>query len=464
VKEKKEYMDLAQSAVERAKRAGAGAAEAFVSDTQSVHISVSGRQVEQVNAVQEAGIGLRLLKDQKMIFGSTNDLSASSIQSLVDDLMRKVPFHTADRFNVIPEKEDRSLERDWASYTDFITYDPQIAETAVEDKIKRALRMEAAGLEYSPKVSGATIVIYQDGTSYVYLANSNGLAGWFPSSGCWGDAEMSAAQGADHQSGSYLNAFAKYADLNPEDLGRRAAEDAVRMLGAKPIESCQVPMVVSPRVGTELFSFFAFLLSADAVQKGRSLFAGKIGTKVASASFSLVDDGRLKGGIATAPVDGEGTPRQTTPLIVDGILKSYLYDAYTARKGKTRSTGNRSRDAFDSIGGIGPTNFCLQPGRLKPEEILAGIKRGFYLTQAIGIFAGIHSASGDFSIPVAGLLIENGKLTVPVRGISIGGNLFELLKSVDKIGNDLTWIQSMGCPTFLVSSIKIGGVRQPEVR
>jgi PmbA protein len=459
VNEKKEYMDLVQSAVERAKKIGADGAEAFVSDTQSVQISVSGRQVEQVSAVQEAGIGLRLLKDKKMVFGSTNDLSPAAVQSLIEDLIKKVPFHTHDEYNGIAGRENGSLDRDWASYREITSYDPQVADTAVEEKIKVALRIEAAGLGFSPKISGAMMTVYQDGTHYTYLANSNGVSGWFPSSGCGGGAEMSAAQGEDHQSGSYFNAYARYSEFNPDDLGRKAAEDAVRMLGAKPIGSCEIPMVVHPRVGADLFSFLAQMLSADEVQKGRSLFAGKIGVQVAAKSFNLIDDGLLKGGLSTAPVDAEGVPQQTTPLIVEGVLKGYLYDSYTARKGKTKSTGNRSRGGFGSSGGVGTTNLYMQPGKSKPEEIFGGIRRGFYLTQAIGMFAGIHTASGDFSMPVAGMMIENGKLIFPVRGVSIGGNLFEFLKSIDKVGNDLNWQEATGCPTFSVSSIKIGGVK-----
>jgi PmbA protein len=457
MKEKKEYMDLALLAVDIGKKAGADGVEAFISDAESVQVSVSNRQVEQVNAVREAGIGLRLLKDQKMISGSTNELSREAIQGLVDDLMRKVPFHTPDEFNVITGKESGVLDKDWSSYSESITYDPQIAETPVQEKIQRALRMEQAGLEFSPKVSGAMMVVYQDNTAYVYLANSNGVSGWFPGAGCGGGIEISAAEGEDHQSGSYSKAFAKHADFNPEDVGRTAAEKAVKMLGARPIASCEIPMVVSPEVGTEIFSFLAGMLSADDVQKGRSLFAGKVGTKVASDSFTLIDDGRLKGGLATCPVDGEGVPQQTTPLIVNGILKNYFYDSYTAKKGKTKSTGNRSRGGYSSAGAIGPTNFYLKPGTVRREEILAGVRRGFYLTQAIGIFAGINLASGDFSIPAAGFMIEKGRVASPVRGISIGGNLFELLKSVDKVGNDLTWFQYFGCPTFSVTSIKIGG-------
>ena len=131
-------------------------------------------------------------------------------------------------------------------------------------------------------------------------------------------------------------------------------------------------MVVSPEIGTQLWSFIADMLSADNVQKGRSLFAEKVGTEVAAKAFTLIDDGRLKGGFSTAPIDGEGVATQTTPLIVDGALKTYLYDSYTARKGKAKSTGNRTRGGYGSAGGIGATNLYLKPGDAAPRRSSPG--------------------------------------------------------------------------------------------
>jgi PmbA protein len=139
-------------------------------------------------------------------------------------------------------------------------------------------------------------------------------------------------------------------------------------------------------------------------------------------------------------------------LIVDGVLKTYLYDCYNAKKGKTKSTGNRVRGSYQGAGGIGSTNLYLRAGTTKPVDILKGIKEGLYLTVAFGLHAGINSVSGDFSIPIAGFKIENGEITFPIRGVNIAGNLFALLKSVD-----LTWVYSTGCPTFSVARIKIGG-------
>jgi PmbA protein len=458
---KKEYMDVARFAVERAKKAGAGgaavAAEAYVNDTESIQVTVSARAVEQMSAVKEAGIGIRVLRDGKMAFGSTNDLSKGAVASMVDGLVKKVVYHTADEFNVIPGKDDGALASGRLGYEDLGSYDERVAEVPVQEKIQTALRMEAAGLDYSPKIAGSMMTVYQDGASYTYIANSNGIDGWFRQSGCGGAVELTAADGESRESGSFTKGVVRWADFDAEEIGKKAAENAISMLGAKPIPSAEMPMVVHPEIGTELWSFIADMLSADSVQKGRSLFAGKVGSEVAAKGFTLIDDGRLKGGTSTAPIDGEGVATQTTPLIVDGVLKTYLYDCYCARKGKAKSTGNRSRGGYGSAGGVGTTNLYLKPGDVAPEAIFAAIDRGFYLTVVLGLFAAIDPASGDFSIPSAGFMIEKGQKTVPVRGVTIGGNIFELMKAVDKVGSDLTWYQSLGSPTFSVSSVKIGG-------
>ena len=458
---KQDYLNIAQYAVNRARKAGSGgpavAAEAFVSDTESIQVTVSARAVEQMSAVKEAGVGIRVVRDGKMAFGSTNDLSKKAVAEMVDGLVKKVVYHTADEFNGIPAVADGGVAAGGAGFEDLGSYDPRVAEVPVQEKIQTALRMEAAGLDYSPKISGSMMTVYQDGTSYIYIANTNGISGWFRQSACGGGAEFSAAEGEARESGSFTKGVVRWADFDPAEVGKKAAETAVSMLGAKPIASAEMPMVVSPEIATQFWAFIAGMLSADDVQKGRSLFAGKLGAEVAAKAFTLIDDGRYKGGTGTAPIDGEGVATQTTPLIVDGVLKTYLHDCYTARKGKAKSTGNHTRGGYGSAGGVGTTNLYMKPGDAAPDAIFGAIDRGFYLTVVLGLFAAIDSASGDFSIPAAGFLIEKGKKTVAVRGVTVGGNLFELLKAVDKVGSDLTWFQSLGSPTFSVTSVKIGG-------
>jgi PmbA protein len=224
------------------------------------------------------------------------------------------------------------------------------------------------------------------------------------------------------------------------------------------MESCELPLVIDPYVGTEILGYLGGMLSADAVQKGRSLFAEKVGEAVATDTFNLMDDGTLSGGLGTSPVDGEGVPRQRTPLIVDGVLEGFLHNCYTAKKGGVRSTGNHSRSGYQSGGGVGTSNLYIASGDLAPEEILAGISDGVMVTQVIGLHAAIDPASGDFSIPMAGFRIQGGEVGAPVRGVTIGGNLFDLLLSVEAIGSELLWAGPAGSPMLAISSVKIGGV------
>ena len=163
-------------------------------------------------AVRNAGIGLRILKDQKMAFGSSNDLSRDSVKKMVTDLMAKVAFHTPDEFNVLAETHAGGGPAPRNTQADVIAYDPRMADAPVEDKIRKAIRLETSGLEFSPKVKGAMSAGYQDNTSFVYLANSNGVSGWYPSSSCAGYVEFSAAEGADQQSGQHYFELLKAVD------------------------------------------------------------------------------------------------------------------------------------------------------------------------------------------------------------------------------------------------------------
>jgi PmbA protein len=451
-------MSLTVDAVDMATDGGADAAEALITDSRSVQVQVSDRAVEQVNAVSDAGIGVRILKDQKMIFGSSNDLARESVNELISGLLSKVVYHTPDEFNVIPGREFGPLEGDWSAISDLVPFDATMAEVPIEEKIEKTILLDVVGRGVNQKITGSMTVLYQDESGHMYLANSNGIAGHFPRSSWAAYAEFIAADGDDRQSGSHFDNNVRYEEFDPEAIARRAAQNALRMLGAEPLESCELPMVVDPTVAAGLFEYISGMLSADMVQKGRSLFADKIDEQVASDSVTLVDDGLLEGGLATSPVDGEGIPRQRTPLIVNGVLASYLYDCYTAKKGNCPSTGNRSRSDYQSAGGIGTTNLVVEAGAKTPEEVFSAIGDGFYLTEAFGLHAGVDPTSGDYSLPAAGFRIENGALTSPIRGISIGGNLFELLGAVDDVCNDVTWVGSTACPTISVTSVKIGGV------
>jgi len=164
----------------------------------------------------------------------------------------------------------------------------------------------------------------------------------------------------------------------------------------------------------------------------------------------------LPKGLGSAPFDGEGVPTQETRLINQGELKTFFYNTYTANKGKTKSTGNAARGSYQGLPGIGPTNLYIEAGKNSHEEIIKSITKGLYLVRIMGAHTA-NPISGDFSFGAAGILIENGQLTHPVRSITIAGNLIDLLKHLKAVGSDLRFFSSIGAPTLLLEGISISG-------
>ena len=247
-----------------------------------------------------------------------------------------------------------------------------------------------------------------------------------------------------------INYTRKLNKLDPQAVGIEAAEDACRLLGAKSIETTTAVLVLSPYITTNFFSVLMPALSADAVQKGRSLFKGKLGQKVVSPLINIIDDGQLQDGIATSPVDGEGVQTQQTDIIIDGVLQGYLYNTYTAMKDNVASTGNGVRGSFKNMPEVGPTNLYLSSGDVNCQQLFHDIKDGFYVTSVMGMHTA-NPVSGDFSVGAAGLWIKNGQLSQPVRGVAIAGNILELFSKVDGVANDLRFFGAFGAPTIRIS-------------
>ncbi|MFC1737405.1 metallopeptidase TldD-related protein, partial [Candidatus Hydrogenedentota bacterium] len=215
-------------------------------------------------------------------------------------------------------------------------------------------------------------------------------------------------------------------------------------------------VVFDSSVASEFLDIAAASVKADHVLKNKSLFAGMLGEQVAADCVQVVDDGRLERGIYATPFDGEGIPTRDTSIIEDGILKSYLHSVYTAGKMKAGVTGNGMRGSYSGLPEVGTTNLYLKNGDKTPEDIFAECGDGFLVTSAMGVHTA-NPISGDFSVGASGLWIEGGKPGRPVRGVTIAGNIKELLKSITTIGNDLRFFGSCGSPSILVSSLMVSG-------
>jgi len=252
----------------------------------------------------------------------------------------------------------------------------------------------------------------------------------------------------------------RMADLDsPESVGQEAARRALRRLGARKVPTQRVPIVFAPEVARSLIGSLFEAASGDSIWRHASFLAGKLGAQIAAPSLTIVDDNAMllpngTGGFGSSPFDGEGLPSRRTVVLKDGVLQTYLLNSYSARKLGLKSTHNASR-GLAGTPGIGCGNLYLEPGQLTPEEILAGVPSGLYVTSLMGF--GTNIVTGDYSRGATGLWIENGQLTHAVEEVTIAGNLGEMLMKVTAIGNDLVFRGSVASPTLRIDGMTIAG-------
>jgi PmbA protein len=229
-------------------------------------------------------------------------------------------------------------------------------------------------------------------------------------------------------------------DLDPEAIGAEAADRAAALAGARQPASRRCPVVFDAFVAASFLGFIGEMLSADAVQRGRSLFAGREGEEIATPTLVVADDGTAPGGLATAPFDGEGTPRRRTPLLEGGLLRTFLFDSRTARKDGRSTTGNAVRGSYRTPPGVGTSNLVVEPGDGGLEDIVRRAGDGLYVADVVGLHSGVNPVSGTFSVGASGRLIEGGELAGPVREITIASDLVTMLRGIDAVGAEARWV------------------------
>lgn len=443
-----DYLAVAGAGVEAALASGADAAEAYLSSGTSIEIDVREGEVDTIKSAAEKGVGLRVFRGRQVGFAYTTDLSAQGLKAVAQRAVANAALTAGEDYYRLPEVVPE--------YPQVDIFDPGLPEKQIEEKIGLAKQMEAAARTHDPRVTIVESSTYQDGIIEVGIVSSTGISAYYQGAVCGLYIALTAREGEDHQTGFAMDFRPRFVHLDPEAVGREAAERAVRMLGARSQQGMEVPVVVDPYVMVSLLGMLAPSLTAEAVQKGRSLFAGQVGNQVASDKVTVVDDGTLDGGVRSAPFDGEGVPSSRSVLIEKGCLRGYLYNTYTAAKDGVSSTGNGVRASYKGGPEVGITNFFLEPGEISPEQIIGEISSGLY----VGEVMGMHTAnpiSGDFSVGATGIWIEQGRLSYPVRGLAIAGNIRDLLNAVDAVGSDLRFFGGKGAPTVRVSKLAVSG-------
>lgn len=426
--------------------------EAFGVDETETNVRAWGGEVESLSSARTRGVGVRVLRDGRMGYAYTAVLDEAALAQTLADARRNAAVAGPDEANALPEARAAAPL-------------PEVAVDGFEDvavarKVALALELEAAVRAVGGEVKGVDTAAYADAVTTAAIASTTGVRQAYRRTDATIFAEVLAERDGATTSAYGLDMRRHPDALDVAAVAAEGVERATRLLGGRKPASAKIAVVLDPFATASLLGVIAGALTAEAVQKGRSLFAGRVGERVGSERVTLVDDGRLIAGPAASPWDGEGVPSGRTALIEGGVLRGFLHNTYTARKDGVASTGNASRSGFMSPPGLAPTNLFLQPGELSAEELFAQAGTAFYCQQVMGVHSGANAVSGDISVGAAGLMIRDGAFAESVREATIGGTIPGLLDGLVAVGRDLRFLPfggGMGGALLLIDGLTLAG-------
>lgn len=443
--------EVAERAVAAAADAGATDAEAWVEQGTSRRIRVYEGEVESLSDAGGRGVGVRAFVDGRSGYAYGTDLSDEGVVEVAGAARAAAEAADPDEHDGLPDDFGTTPVEGLAS--------PGLREWSTERKVELALAVERAA-RARPGVTQVENAIYSDADGSVALANSRGFAAGYDATQVWAYASAFAGEGADLMTGLGVELGRDPSELDPEAIGAEAAERALALVGARQPASRRCPVVLDAFVAASFAGFIGSMLSADAVQRGRSLFADREGDAIADPAVVLTDDGTDPEGPSSAPFDAEGSPSRRTPLIGDGRLLTFLFDTRTARRAGRTTTGNATRGSYRAPPTVGTTNLVVEPGSEDLEGLFSAAGEGLFVTDVAGLHSGVNPVSGTFSVGASGRLIEGGEAGTPVRELTIASDLVSMLQAVREVGAQARWVPfggSVKAPPILVSEMAVSG-------
>lgn len=425
--------------------------EVFGLDTTETTVRAYGGEVESLSSARTRGVGIRVIDGGRVGYAYSADTSEQALAETLAEARVNAALASPDEANVLPQP------RPAADIPGL--YDAAFGEVSPQDKVDVAISLEAAARS-GAGIKGVDSALYGDSDSLLAIASTTGLRSEYRRCDAFVMVEVLAEADGATTSAYGLDMGRVAGELNIDAAAAEAVTRAQRLLGGTKPASATLPVVLDPYATASVLGVLAAALTADAVQKGRSLFAGELGAAVGTDAVTLIDDGRLPDGPASSPWDGEGVPSGRTTLIDGGVVKGWLHNAYTAAKDGAVSTGNASRVGFKAPPHINPTNLFLKPGTDDQEELLRRAGTGFYCQQVLGVHSGANPVSGEFSVGAAGVMIRDGAFAEPVREATIAATIPDLLRRLVAVGSDLRFLPfggGMGGTTLLIDEMTLAG-------
>ena len=425
--------------------------EAFVARGRETEVQVYSGEIESLSSAESAGIGIRVVHGPRQGFAYAGSLDPDVVAETLEEARDNAGFATDDEFVGLAEP-------DGVSAAELDLWRDDLASFPTDEKVSLALQLERAVRAGDPRIRQVQAAEWGDAAVESAVATSTGIRASSRRTACYLSAYAVAGDGSETQTGGGYSVGRSPAELDLEKAASDAVDRATRLLGAVKPKSEHLTVVFEPRITATLLGILAGTLDGEAVLKGRSLFANRLGEDVSVPSLTLVDDPTDPEAYAATPYDAEGLATRRNVLIEAGVLRRFLYNTYAARRAGTVSTASAVRAGFKSAPGTGARALTVVPGDLSPEQVLAEVGEGLMVQTVSGVHSGVNPVSGDFSVGAEGVLIRGGALAGPVREITIASTLQRMLGGVVAIGNDLERLPSSASGvTLAVSDISMSG-------
>ncbi len=433
--------------VAAARKAGADAADALYVCNNSTQISIRLGALEDVERSEGEEIGLRLFVGSRSASVSSSDLSADALAQLVERAVAMAREAPEDPYAGLAP-EDRLLRGDAVDVQGDDGADPSPATLRARGEAAEDAARAVPGVTNS-EGAGASA-----SRSVIALATSTGFARGYSTSGYGCSASVIAGEGGGMQRDYAYHSARHLSDL--EDavaIGKRAGERAVRRLNPGKLSSGAMPIVYDPRVSSGLLGHLAGAITGSAVARRTSFLLDSLGEQVFASGITVRDDPHRPRGLRSKPFDGEGLPTAPRDIIADGVLTGWIMDSASARQLGLQPTGHATR-GVGGPPGAGLTNLYLEAGSLSPEELIADIKLGVYVTELIG--QGVNGVTGDYSRGASGFVIRDGQICEPVAEITVAGNLKDMFRELTP-ASDLVFRRAVDAPTVRIDGMMVAG-------
>lgn len=433
--------DKIEKALSLLRKKGIKDYEIFASSGDIIRAEAEDNAMKNLERSAESGVSLRILIEGSMGFAYGKDAD----EKLIDSAIKSARYQFADEHNTIPAAEAEYIKTD--------IFDNDITRLSAEECLEKAKIIESSALKYDERIKQVKKASFARTLSYVRIVNSSGIDIHGSATYCSASVMVMAGSGDEMQSGYDFSISHNLKGIELEKTGRTASKNAVSMLGARHIITCKMPVLFENTTTADILETISGSFVGENVIKGKSLLKDRLGEVYFSPCITLLDDPLEKNSINSFSFDGEGVASRKNILIEKGRVASFVYDCYWGNVAGKSSTGNSIRGSYRSSPSLSVRHLKLEPGG-GMDSVITGLKQVLKVTDIMGMHT-VDPISGEFSVGVNGMLIENGTEAYPVREAAIAGNLYSMLGHVVHVGDDTRSFGSVQTPSILIEEMDI---------